>query len=199
MDYKIFISSVRKVLDELKSTGSSFEEDLESLIKECSIHALRIILQKCPLHVCGDGIEIPGTPGIEILPNGNKKVRFEIPSDFLRIKEVKMSDWNYALSASGDANSSDYHIQWSPISGIGGCPSRPMCFVGNGIELFSSKESAVAIKKYIPLYEWESENLPLHESLESSLIYCTASLCSSTWNEAEEAARLMEIGLSYIK
>ena len=94
-------------------------------------------------------------PAVKIDERG--VVTLALPADFLRLAEVKMSDWSRGVSRITNREELIFGLQMSPWAGLRGVPERPVVLMekdgkgGRSLRMYSSKPGAtLEYALYIP-------------------------------------------------
>lgn len=114
----------------------------------------------------------------QVRPDSDGVVTIPLPDNFLRLAEVKMSDWKYELRDVSASDSETLAMQYCGVEGIFGNSQRPVALFGHTlsgqrcIKLFSSDVSASLEKAlYYPVPQIDSsDTISIPDSLYPSLL-----------------------------
>lgn len=116
--------------ESLSAVGAPWAQDMiamriKALLPSCG----RNILLEAPPHLLGGGETI--TPGFscKMMPCGLYAVDLQLPATTLRIASLKLPGWKREVSRVIPRDSAEWERQWSPESGIAGCPAKPMAYM----------------------------------------------------------------------
>ena len=170
--YKVsdIISEVRITMDmnstdkKLLNIGAPETLSVDDVIKGHILSAVRDVETSAPTRMLGNGVAITESHPA-MVPQGNLfKVSLKMPSDFLRLIKVKMSDWSRpVIEAVGDENPL-YPVLQSECSGITGNPKSPVAAIVTGddnqqiLELYccDTENATISSLRYLPMPRFEN-------------------------------------------
>lgn len=168
-DLKQIEKDVRLVLDRNKAADSLLDEETTTLTLNDIIDgrielAARTVLLNAPLHLIGEGKELPVDVNWESQP-GYGMGFIMLPSDYLRLVTFQMTDWESPVTEPITEENPLYARQRSRYPGVRGCPQRPVVAIasypsGMALEFFScqgGEKVAVRRARYIAIPQIEEE------------------------------------------
>lgn len=211
-DVTTLAQKARVVMDKnMTSTALSGLGDVDTLsvndiIEEAIPRAARLILMIAPLYridTTKNGITKAedGTitsPTVTMTKQGDGYVgKMKIPTDFLRLVSIRMSDWKRSGRAISEEDE-EYAEQQSEFAGIRGNVSKPIAALVHGgdglyLELYSSNSSEATLQQFtyvaMPTVSKEGK-IDLPEKLVDAIVYLTASLALESLGAKEQSDEL---------
>lgn len=174
---------------------------LEELIGERIIDAVRFIHENGRREFISDGIELTGTPST----NQDGTGYIGLPENFLRLIVFQLTAWNMPVIEPISDADPKYLMQKSKFTGVRGGPSKPVCAITNGIggkvlEFYSVPPGTTAIVKiarYLPIPEKEGATIKICPKLKTAIYYHCAGLVALTFKD-QVASSLFDIAKSYL-
>lgn len=178
------------------NVGLSDEKPIATIIDSLLNESAQEILMKAPVH------KLPITKSTEVATANATTATIgtvKVPTDFLRIVEFKMKDWERSVSElhlPGSIKASQQSNKW-----LRGGPSKPVAVLtstdtGNVIEYYSVK-SLHTIDKYYYIKKDVAENVPV--VLQDALCWLCASKALAIFKSAEGSKTALENAISLIQ
>lgn len=246
------IEDIKIALDQNQTENSIIAQEdntlaLDEVIRQKILHAARHLLETSDVSVLGEGKSCPIVKmvnGVEQIPTtwadhdiinqlniyeseegwGELSMwLLEMPSDYLRLLSLKMSDWKRAVYGTIPFESAEYSQLKSGFAGITGNPERPVVAEAksSGISIFNTGSPSVTAHtvsffeiytsatgdvesfRYCPIPKYENitvsgstvanGGLEFPERLYRMLVYQAASLVAATYKETALAQTLMNM------
>lgn len=166
------------------------------LIQSKIVDAARIILKDAPASML-DGKTFDGLNTAWAETNGAYVGTVYLPSDMIRLLDVKVSDWNRSAEIITEEDDA-YKIQCSRF-GVRGNPERPIAALihnsGNRyLELFTSKSNAATVSlTYVGMPFISEGNIDLPETLKDSIVYMAGYLTCISLGDTDTASGLLGV------
>jgi hypothetical protein len=166
------------------------------LIQSKIVDAARIILKDAPASML-DGKTFDGLNTAWAETNGAYVGTVYLPSDMIRLLDVKASDWNRSAEIITEEDDA-YKIQCSRF-GVRGNPERPIAALihnsGNRyLELFTSKSNAATVSlTYVGIPFISEGNIDLPETLKDSIVYMAGYLTCISLGDTDTASGLLGV------
>lgn len=166
------------------------------LIQSKIVDAARIILKDAPASML-DGKTFDGLNTAWAETNGAYVGTVYLPSDMIRILDVKVSDWNRSAEIITEEDDA-YKIQCSRF-GVRGNPERPIAALihnsGNRyLELFTSKSNTATVSlTYVGMPFISEGNIDLPETLKDSIVYMAGYLTCISLGDTDTASGLLGV------
>lgn len=211
------VRQVRVILDQNQEENSiiSAEDntlELDEVISQKIIHAARLLLETSDVSVidCGKSSSLT-LEEIEGVGWGELSAwKAALPSDYLRLLTLKMSDWKRGVHGTISVESADYAQLQSSSIGITGNPIRPVVAEGQHIgtvndtltewrelEIYTSATGECDEFRYCPIprpyTEGNVDYLDFPEKLYRHLLYQAGSLVAATYKDSALAQLLMNM------
>lgn len=166
------------------------------LIQSKIVDAARIILKDAPASML-DGKTFDGLNTAWAETNGAYVGTVYLPSDMIRLLDVKASDWNRSAEIITEEDDA-YKIQCSRF-GVRGNPERPIAALihnsGNRyLELFTSKSNTATVSlTYVGMPLISEGNIDLPETLKDSILYMAGYLTCISLGDTDTASGLLGV------
>lgn len=166
------------------------------LIQSKIVDAARIILKDAPASML-DGKTFDGLNTAWSETNGAYVGTVYLPSDMIRLLDVKASDWNRSAEIITEEDDA-YKIQCSRF-GVRGNPERPIAALihnsGNRyLELFTSKSNTATVSlTYVGMPFISEGNIDLPETLKDSIVYMAGYLTCISLGDTDTASGLLGV------
>ncbi|WP_418868433.1 hypothetical protein [Segatella hominis] len=166
------------------------------LIQSKIVDAARIILKDAPASML-DGKTFDGLNTAWAETNGAYVGTVYLPSDMIRLLDVKASDWNRSAEIITEEDDA-YKIQSSRF-GVRGNPERPIAALihnsGNRyLELFTSKSNTATVSlTYVGMPLISEGNIDLPETLKDSILYMAGYLTCISLGDTDTASGLLGV------
>lgn len=166
------------------------------LIQSKIVDAARIILKDSPASML-DGKTFDGLNTAWAETNGAYVGTVYLPSDMIRLLNVKASDWNRSAEIITEEDDA-YKIQCSRF-GVRGNPERPIAALihnsGNRyLELFTSKSNTATVSlTYVGMPFISEGNIDLPETLKDSIVYMAGYLTCISLGDTDTASGLLGV------
>ena len=166
------------------------------LIQSKIVDAARIILKNAPASML-DGKTFDGLNTAWAETNGAYVGTVYLPSDMIRLLNVKASDWNRSAEIITEEDDA-YKIQCSRF-GVRGNPERPIAALihnsGNRyLELFTSKSNTATVSlTYVGMPFISEGNIDLPETLKDSIVYMAGYLTCISLGDTDTASGLLGV------
>lgn len=166
------------------------------LIQSKIVDAARIILKDAPASML-DGKTFDGLNTAWAETNGAYVGTVYLPSDMIRLLDVKASDWNRSAEIITEEDDA-YKIQCSRF-GVRGNPERPIAALihnsGNRyLELFTSKSNTATVSlTYVGMPFISEGNIDLPETLKDSIVYMAGNLTCISLGDTDTASGLLGV------
>ena len=166
------------------------------LIQSKIVDAARIILKDAPASML-NGKNFDGLNTAWAETNGAYVGTVYLPSDMIRLLNVKASDWNRSAEIITEEDDA-YKIQCSRF-GVRGNPERPIATLihnsGNRyLELFTSKSNTATVSLTYVCMPFISEgNIDLPETLKDSIVYMAGYLTCISLGDTDTASGLLGV------
>lgn len=166
------------------------------LIQSKIVDAARIILKDAPASML-DGKTFDGLNTAWAETNGAYVGTVYLPSDMIRLLDVKASDWNRSAEIITEEDDA-YKIQCSRF-GVRGNPERPIAALihnsGNRyLELFTSNSNAATVSlTYVGMPFISEGNIDLPETLKDSIVYMAGYLTCISLGDTDTASGLLGV------
>lgn len=166
------------------------------LIQSKIVDAARIILKDAPASML-DGKTFDGLNTAWAETNGAYVGTVHLPSDMIRLLDVKVSDWNRSAEIITEEDDA-YKIQCSRF-GVRGNPERPIAALihnsGNRyLELFTSKINTATVSlTYVGMPFISEGNIDLPETLKDSIVYMAGYLTCISLGDTDTASGLLGV------
>nr|DAW13359.1 MAG TPA: hypothetical protein [Caudoviricetes sp.] len=166
------------------------------LIQSKIVDAARIILKDAPASML-DGKTFDGLNTAWAETNGAYVGTVYLPSDMIRLLDVKASDWNRSAEIITEKDDA-YKIQCSRF-GVRGNPERPIAALihnsGNRyLELFTSKSNTATVSlTYVGMPSISEGNIDLPETLKDSIVYMAGYLTCISLGDTDTASGLLGV------
>ena len=166
------------------------------LIQSKIVDAARIILKDAPASML-DGKTFNRLNTAWAETNGAYVGTVYLPSDMIRLLNVKASDWNRSAEIITEEDDA-YKIQCSRF-GVRGNPERPIAALihnsGNRyLELFTSKSNAATVSlTYVGMPFISEGNIDLPETLKDSIVYMAGYLTCISLGDTDTASGLLGV------
>lgn len=166
------------------------------LIQSKIVDAARIILKDAPASML-DGKTFDGLNTAWAETNGAYVGTVYLPSDMIRLLNVKASDWNRSAEIITEEDDA-YKIQCSRF-GVRGNPERPIAALihnsGNRyLELFTSKSNTATVSlTYVGMPFISEGNIDLPETLKDSIVYMAGYLTCISLGDTDTASGLLGV------
>lgn len=166
------------------------------LIQSKIVDAARIILKDAPASMLdGKTFDELNTAWAE--SNGAYVGTVYLPSDMIRLLNVKASDWNRSAEIITEEDDA-YKIQCNRF-GVRGNPERPIAALihnsGNRyLELFTSKSNTATVSfTYVGMPSISEGNIDLPETLKDSIVYMAGYLTCISLGDTDTASGLLGV------
>lgn len=166
------------------------------LIQSKIVDAARIILKDAPASML-DGKTFDGLNTAWAETNGAYVGTVYLPSDMIRLLDVKASDWNRSAEIITEEDDA-YKIQCSRF-GVRGNPERPIAALihnsGNRyLELFTSNSNTATVSlTYVGMPFISEGNIDLPETLKDSILYMAGYLTCISLGDTDTASKFIEV------
>lgn len=166
------------------------------LIQSKIVDAARIILKDAPASML-NGKTFDGLNTAWAETNGAYVGIVYLPSDMIRLLDVKASDWNRSAEIITEEDDA-YKIQCSRF-GVRGNPERPIAALihnsGNRyLELFTSKSNTATVSlTYVGMPFISEGNIDLSETLKDSIVYMAGYLTCISLGDTDTASGLLGV------
>lgn len=166
------------------------------LIQSKIVDAARIILKDAPASML-DGKTFDGLNTAWVETNGAYVGTVYLPSDMIRLLNVKASDWNRSAEIITEEDDA-YKIQCSRF-GVRGNPERPIAALihnsGNRyLELFTSNSNTATVSlTYVGMPFISEGNIDLPETLKDSILYMAGYLTCISLGDTDTASKFIEV------
>lgn len=166
------------------------------LIQSKIVDAARIILKDAPASML-DGKTFDGLNTAWAETNGAYVGTVYLPSDMIRLLNVKASDWNRSAEIITEEDDA-YKIQCSRF-GVRGNPERPIAALihnsGNRyLELFTSNSNTATVSlTYVGMPFISEGNIDLPETLKDSIVYMAGYLTCISLGDTDTASGLLGV------
>lgn len=181
--------------EQLAAIGDTETLEIDTMIAESAPRALLQVLLKAPVSMLGTckvySAPVRWMAGFSEYPYG---CAIDMPSDFVRLRVVKMSDWKHGVSDVITPDDPRYAMQFSSVPGLRGNPSHPVVALvssvgGNTLELFGSRSKDVYVQElsYVSLPRWEQDKLEMDERLHASFVMTCASLVAASLGDYDKS------------
>lgn len=166
------------------------------LIQSKIVDAARIILKDAPASML-DGKTFDGLNTAWAETNGAYVGTVYLPSDMIRLLDVKASDWNRSAEIITEEDDA-YKIQCSRF-GVRGNPERPIAALihnsGNRyLELFTSNSNTATVSlTYVGMPFISEGNIDLPETLKDSILYMVGYLTCISLGDTDTASKFIEV------
>ena len=166
------------------------------LIQSKIVDAARIILKDAPASML-DGKTFDGLNTAWAETNGAYVGTVYLPSDMIRLLNVKASDWNRSAEIITEEDDA-YKIQCSRF-GVRGNPERPIAALihnsGNRyLELFTSNSNTSTVSlTYVGMPFISEGNIDLPETLKDSILYMAGYLTCISLGDTDTASGLLGV------
>lgn len=166
------------------------------LIQSKIVDAARIILKDAPASML-NGKNFDGLNTAWDETNGAYVGTVYLPSDMIRLLDVKASDWNRSAEIITEEDDA-YKIQCSRF-GVRGNPERPIAALihnsGNRyLELFTSKSNTATVSlTYVGMPFISEGNIDLPETLKDSIVYMAGYLTCISLGDTDTASGLLGV------
>lgn len=166
------------------------------LIQSKIVDAARIILKDAPASML-NGKNFDGLNTAWDETNGAYVGTVYLPSDMIRLLDVKASDWNRSAEIITEEDDA-YKIQCSRF-GVRGNPERPIAALihnsGNRyLELFTSKSNTATVSlTYVGMPFISEGNIDLPEILKDSIVYMAGYLTCISLGDTDTASGLLGV------
>lgn len=166
------------------------------LIQSKIVDAARIILKDAPASML-NGKTFDGLNTAWAETNGAYVGTVYLPSDMIRLLDVKASDWNRSAEIITEEDDA-YKIQCSRF-GVRGNPERPIAALihnsGNRyLELFTSKSNTATVSlTYVGMPFISEGNIVLPETLKDSIVYMAGYLTCISLGDTDTASGLLGV------
>lgn len=210
-------TQVRVILEQNQAENTIIAEEdntlkLDEVIRQKILHAARHLLETSDVSAIDYGRTASVTP-TEIEGAGWGELSawaFTVPSDYLRLLTLKMSDWRRGAHATIPVESAEYSQLRSGFIGITGNPERPVVAEAQHIgtlddavvqwrelEAYTSATGECDEFRYCPIPTYETVDnvvvLNFPERLYRMLLYQTGSLVAATYKDTALAQLLMNM------
>ena len=166
------------------------------LIQSQIVDAARIILKDAPASML-DGKTFDGLNTAWAETNGAYVGTVYLPSDMIRLLDVKASNWNRSAEIITEEDDA-YKIQCSRF-GVRGNPERPIAALihnsGNRyLELFTSNSNTATVSlTYVGMPFISEGNIDLPETLKDSILYMAGYLTCISLGDTDTASKFIEV------
>ena len=166
------------------------------LIQSKIVDAARIILKDAPASML-DGKTFDGLNTAWAETNGAYVGTVYLPSDMIRLLDVKASNWNRSAEIITEEDDA-YKIQCSRF-GVRGNPERPIAALihnsGNRyLELFTSNSNTATVSlTYVGMPFISEGNIDLPETLKDSILYMAGYLTCISLGDTDTASKFIEV------
>jgi hypothetical protein len=166
------------------------------LIQSKIVDAARIILKDAPASML-NGKTFDGLNTAWAETNGAYVGTVYLPSDMIRLLNVKASDWNRSAEIITEEDDA-YKIQCSRF-GVRGNPERPIAALihnsGNRyLELFTSKSNTATVSlTYVGMPFISEGNIDFPETLKDSIVYMAGYLTCISLGDTDTASGLLGV------
>ncbi len=200
MNRQALINQVKSKIDELSpddaiiiNVGSEDEKPIDTMINDLLDESAKEVLIKAPLYrlsaTSSSNTAIPN-------PDDDKIGTIDVPSDFLRLVELKMADWKRPITELSSPGSPVALNQYNKHLRAG--VSKPVAVLYNRstklvIEYFSIDTSS-EIERFLYIKKDVAENVP--EVLQDALCWICASRVLAILAKTEEAKKAEENAIS---
>lgn len=199
VDIDNIVSEVRIKLDEIGMNESEMAEALEdntnmdTVIKSCIPGAYSFVCTNA------DASMLEGKQGdVSLSINQNMVGEILLPSDFLRLLNVRLSSWISSFSKIVTEYSPEYRMQSNKwVCGNPNCPVVAITHTNEGrkLELYkaSSEQDTLTSFLYIPSVNAEDGSLEVSDQVYDAFIYYIAGLTLITFREDAAANNMFSI------
>lgn len=166
------------------------------LIQSKIVDAARIILTDAPASML-DGKTFDGLNTAWAESNGAFVGTVYLPTDMIRLLNVKASDWNRSAEIITEEDDA-YKIQCNRF-GVRGNPERPIAaLIHNGgerfLELFTSKSNTATVSlTYVGMPSISEGNIDLPETLKDSIVYMAGYLTCVSLGDTDTASGFLGV------
>ena len=166
------------------------------LIQSKIVDAARIILEDAPASML-DGKTFNGLNTAWADSNGAYVGTVYLPSDMIRLLNVKASDWNRSAEIITEEDDA-YKIQFNRF-GVRGNPERPIAALihnsGNRyLELFTSNSNTATVSlTYVGMPSISEGNIDLPETLKDSIVYMAGYLTCISLGDTDTASGFLDV------
>lgn len=189
-EVKVLLDRNQETSDLLTPTDTDTLSQSE-LIQSKIVDAARIILMDAPAYML-DGETFDGLNTAWAESNGAYVGTVYLPSDMIRLLNVKASDWNRSAEIITEEDDA-YKIQCNRF-GVRGNPERPIAALihnsGNRyLELFTSKSDAATVSlTYVGMPSISEGNIDFPETLKDSIVYMAGYLTCISLGDTDTAS-----------
>lgn len=166
------------------------------LIQSKIVDAARIILMDAPASML-DGKKFDGLKTSWAESNGAYIGTVYLPTDMIRLLNVKASDWNRSAEIITEEDDA-YKIQCNRF-GVRGNPERPIAALVHKsgerfLELFTSKSNTATVSlTYVDMPSISSGNIDLPETLKDSIVYMAGYLTCVSLGDTDTASGFLGV------
>lgn len=198
------IKQVRVKLDEigLNESGmmdaTSDNTNLDTVIKSCISEAYRLVAMNADVSL------LEGVHGETLtLSIGENLVgRVQLPADFLRLVNARLSSWHSSYSKLISEDDPMYRMQSNQwVCATPSCPVAAIVHRSGGkvLELFKAAtvDDTLSVLTYIPAYPDKEESVSISDQTVEAFIYYVAGLTMTTFKE-ESATDFFKIAQSLL-
>lgn len=211
-DVEDIVKEVRIALDEnsqstaLLAISDNDTLELNDIIYQKIIHAIRMVVGKAPSHLLDEGKDFSSsTLTWESGVVGKGMAWIKLPDDFLRLVIFRMTDWQRPVLTPISDTDDMYYLQKSRFAGVRGGVEKPVCAIttypeGKVMECYSSKGGAdvkIKVAKYISEPKIEEGKVYVCDKLFTPVVYTAAALTAMTFKDAN-ADPLLKIANEYL-
>lgn len=166
------------------------------LIQSKIVDAARIILTDAPASML-DGKTFDGLKTAWAESNGAFVGTVYLPTDMIRLLNVKASDWNRSAEIITEEDDA-YKVQCNRF-GVRGNPERPIAALVHKsgerfLELFTSKSNTATVSlTYVGMPYISSGNIDLPETLKDSIVYMAGYLTCVSLGDTDTASGFLGV------
>lgn len=166
------------------------------LIQSKIVDAARIILTDAPASML-DGKTFDGLKTAWAESNGAFVGTVYLPTDMIRLLNVKASDWNRSAEIITEEDDA-YKVQCNRF-GVRGNPERPIAALVHKsgqrfLELFTSKSNTATVSfTYVDMPSISSGNIDLPETLKDSIVYMAGYLTCVSLGDTDTASGFLGV------
>lgn len=166
------------------------------LIQSKIVDAARIILTDAPASML-DGKTFDGLKTAWAESNGAFVGTVYLPTDMIRLLNVKASDWNRSAEIITEEDDA-YNVQCNRF-GVRGNPERPIAALVHKsgerfLELFTSKSNTATVSlTYVGMPSISEGNIDLPETLKDSIVYMAGYLTCVSLGDTDTASGFLGV------
>jgi hypothetical protein len=205
--WSTLVAKVRFVINEVDTTDDTFSEETDSSIQEFIRQALPLLavnpLYRGPVSTLQDSAS---SVSFHERPDGAFYALIDLPSDFLRLVSLKLSEWVRPVFELLPASHPSFAAQHYAVPGIGAGPRSPVAYITDSAysraimaHSVSSAQSQECELRYVASPATTDESIDVSPFYAYPLVYLAAGLFLQAASESAAAKAAFATAQAYME